>query len=77
MQLQCFDVFRVHTAGGDESVDPESRIIPLVSLATKDIAPNYVVNDLLTAQDCGKQHLVSNVKQQLIEQSVKFHDALK
>ena len=62
-QLQSFDVFRVNTAGGDENVDPNSRIIPLVSLATKDIAPNDVVTYLLTAQDCGKQHLVSNVKQ--------------
>ena len=30
--------------------------IPLVSLAAKDIAPSGVVNDLLTAEDRGKQH---------------------
>ena len=76
-QLHSFDVFRVHTAEGDENVGCHSRIIPLVSLATKDIAPNDVVNHLLTAQECGRQHLVSNVKQQLTEQSVKFHDAQK
>ena len=51
--------------------------IPLVSLATKDIAPSDVVNDLLTAEDRGKQHLVSNVQKRLIDGSVRFHDSIR
>ena len=51
--------------------------IPLVSLATNDIAPSDVVNDLLTAEDRGKQHLVSNVQKRLIDGSVQFHDSIK
>ena len=51
--------------------------IPFVSLATKDIAPSYVVNDLLTAEDTLKQHLVSNVQKRLIDGSVRFHDSIR
>ena len=34
-----------------------------------------VVNNLLTAEDRGKQHLVSNVQKRLIDGSVWFHDS--
>ena len=51
--------------------------IPLVSLATKDIASSDVVNDLLVAEDRGKQHLVSNVQKRLIDGSVWFHDSIR
>ena len=60
-QLNKYDVFRVHAALLDPAFAEDDGVaidIPLVSLATKDIAPSDVVNDLLTAEDRGKQHLV-------------------
>ena len=36
-----------------------------------------MVIDLLTGEDRGKQHLIANVKQQLIDASVQFHAALR
>jgi len=79
-QLERFDVFRRHIAvmeadGGQDRA--EERDIPLVSLATKDVAPVDVVTDLLTAEDRGKRHLISNVKQRLVDGSVQFHEALR
>ena len=55
----------------------KERDIPLASLATKDVALMDVVNDLLTAEDRGKQHLISNVKQRLVDGSVQSHEALR
>ena len=52
-------------------------IVPLVSLATRDIASCDIVRDLLAAEDRGKQHLVNNVKQRLTENTVGFHEALR
>ena len=53
------------------------RDIPLVSLASKDSAPTDVVSDLLRAEERGKLHVITNVKQRLIEKTVGFHDVLK
>ena len=53
-QLNKYDVFRVHAALLDPAFAEDDGVaidIPLVSLATKDIAPSDVVNDLLTAED--------------------------
>ena len=79
-QLERFDVFRRHTTvmeadGGQDRA--EERDMPLVSLATKDVAPMDVVTDLLTAEDRGKQHLISNIKQRLVDGSVQSHEALR
>ena len=79
-QLNKYDVFRVHAALLDPAFAEDDGVaidIPLVLLATKDIAPSDVVSDLLTAEDRGKQHLVSNVQQRLIDGSVRFHDSIK
>ena len=57
--------------------DNEATRIPLVSLATKDIASCDIVRDLLTAEDRAKQHLVNDLKQRLTENNVWFHDALR
>ena len=79
-QLNKYDIFRVHAAllGPTFAEDDGVAIdIPLVSLATKDIAPSDIVNDLLTAEDGGKQHLVSNVQKRLIDGSVWFHDSIR
>ena len=79
-QLNKYDVFRVHAALLGPAFDEDDGVaidIPLVSLATKDIAPSDVVTDHLTAEDRGKQHLVSNVQQRLIDGSVRFHDSIK
>lgn len=79
-QLTKFDVFRTHTTMTErEDVDAVSDVteIPLVSLATKDIATSEVVADLLTAKDRGKQCLMTNVKERLIEDTVGFHDTMK
>ena len=79
-QLNKYDVFKVHAALLDPAFAEDDGVaidIPLVSLATKDIAPSDVVSDLLTAEDRGKQHLVSNVQQRLIDGSVQFHDSIK
>ena len=53
------------------------RDIPLVSWASKDSAPTDVVSDLLRAEERGKLHVITNVKQRLIEKTVGFHDVLK
>jgi len=78
-QLERFNVFRLHSTLNEEGGEDESeeRSVPLVSLATKDIAPFDVVTGLLTAEDRGKQHLIANVKQRLIDGSVQFHAALR
>ena len=79
-QLNKYDVFRVHAALLDPAFAEDDGVaidIPRVSLATKDIAPCDVVNDLLTAEDRGKQHLVSNVQKRLIDGSVRFHDSIR
>ena len=52
-QLESFNVFRLHSTLNEESGKDESeeRSVPLVSLATKDIAPFNVVTHLFTAED--------------------------
>lgn len=55
---------------GDDG-DDEGTNIPLVSLA-----PCDVVNDP-TAEDRGKQQVIMNMKQQLVDKHVEFLDALK
>ena len=80
IQLTHLDVFRVNTTlreeeGGD--MDSISGDIPLVSLASKDSSPTDVVRDLLRAEERGKLHVITNVKQRLIEKTVGFHDVLK
>ena len=83
-QLRRSGVFRVATstsaAGGAEEntdADTESVDIALVSLANKNTAPDDIVSDLLTAQERGKEQVITNVKQQLVEKTVGFHDTLK
>ena len=79
-QLNKYDVFRVHAPLLDPAFAEDDGMaidIPLVSLATKDIAPSDVISDLLMAEDRGKQHLVSNVQQRLIDGGVRFHDSIK
>lgn len=50
---------------------------PLVSLANKNTEPDDVVSDLLIAQERGKEQVITNVKQRLVEKTVGFHDTLK
>jgi len=79
-KLTCLDVFRVNTAlkeEEDEDMDSISGDIPLVSLASKDSTPTDVVSDLPRAEERGKLHVISNVKQRLIEKTVGFYDVLK
>ena len=79
-QLTYLDVFRVNTALREEDdgdMDSRSGDIPLVSLASKDSAPTDVVSDLLRAEERGKLHVITNVKQRLIEKTVGFYDELK
>ena len=79
-QLTRFDVFKTQTTlarGEDGENDNEAMRIPLVSLATKDIASCDIVRDLLAAEDRGKQQLVNNVKQRLAENTVGFNEALR
>ena len=79
-QLTRVDVFKPRTTlaiGEDGENDNEATRIPLVSLATKDIASCDIVRDLLTAEDRGKQRLVNNANQRLTENTVGFHEALR
>ena len=72
-QLTRLDVFRVNTALREEEEDGDmdsiSSDIPLVSLASKDSAPTDVGSDLLRAEERGKLHVITNVKQRLIEKT--------
>ena len=80
IQLTRLDVFRVNTALREEEdgdMDSISGDIPLLSLASKDSAPTDVVSDLLRAEERGKLHVITNVKQRIIEKTVGFHDVLK
>ena len=79
-QLTRLDVFRVNTALREEEdgdMESISGDIPLLSVASKDSAPTDVVSDLLRAEERGKLHVITNVKQRLIEKTVGFHDVLK
>ena len=79
-QLTRLDVFRVNTALREEEdgdMDSISGDIPLLYFASKDSAPTDVVRDLLRAEERGKLHVITNVKQRLIEKTVGFHDVLK
>ncbi len=83
-QLTRFDVFRVSTTitcledgDGDADASLETISMPLVSLATKDTATHDITTDLESAEERGKQNLVANVQQRLIEGTVKFHDTMK
>ena len=79
-QLTRLDVFRVNTALREEEdgdMDSISDDIPLLSLASKDSAPTDVVSDRLRAEEQRKLHVITNVKQRLIEKTVGFHDVLK
>ena len=80
-QLTRLDVFRVNTALREEEEDGDmdsiSGDIPLLYLASKDSAPTDVVSDLLRAEERGKLHVITNVKQRLIEKTVGFHDVHK
>ena len=79
-QLTRLDVFRVNTALREEEdgdMDLISGDIPLLSLASKDSAPTDVVSDLLRTEERGTLHVITNVKQRLIEKTVGFHDVLK
>lgn len=83
-QLRRFDVFRVSTTitcledgDGDADASLETISMPLVSLATKDTATHDITTDLESAEERGKQNLVANVQQRLIEGTVKFHDTMK
>ena len=79
-QLTRLDVFRVNIALREEEdgdMDSISGDIPLVSLASKDSAPTDVVSDLLRAEERGKLHVITNLKQRLIEKTLGFHDVLK
>ena len=58
-------------------LNKEIDTIPLVSLATNDSAPSDVVDDLLTAEQREKQHVIDNVKQRLDEKTVGFPDVIK
>ena len=64
----------LHQATRSEAISGD---IPLVSLASKDSAPTDVVSDLLRAEERGKLHVITNVKQRLIEKTVGVHDVLK
>ena len=78
-QLEKFNVFRLHSTLNEEDREDESeeRSVLLVWLATKHIAPFDVVTHLLTSEDQDKQHLIANVKQQLIDASVQIHATLR
>ena len=68
-------LFRVNTALREEEdgdMDSISGDIPLLSLASKDSAPTDVVSDLLRAEERGKLHVITNVKQRLIKKTVGF-----
>jgi len=58
-------------------MDSISDGIPLVSLACNDSTQTDVVNDPIRAEERGKLHVITNVKQRLIEKAVAFHDMLK
>lgn len=78
-QLTRFDVYKTNTSlvpGATKDIDESERTasIPLVSLTTSDIAPHEVETDLLTAEDRGKQMVIRNVKQRLVNRTGKLHD---
>ena len=79
-KLTRLGVFRVNTALREEEdgdMDSITGDIPLVSLASKDSAPTDVVSDPLRAEERGKLHVITNLKQRLIEKTVGVHDVLK
>jgi len=69
-QIEKFDVFKIYTAWTEEGYkdNADNKDVRLVLLARKDIAPNDVVSDLITAEDGGKQQILINVKQRLINE---------
>ena len=58
-QRKRFDVCRLKSNLTGEA---ECEEIPLVSLATKDTAPSDVANDILTAEERGRESVIRNVK---------------
>ena len=58
------------TDDGDAYSETINR--PLVSLATNDTAPSEVIIDLLTAEERGKQAVITNVKELLAEETTGF-----
>ena len=61
--------------GFEDDSNPEGK--HLISLATRDKAPDDVVSDLLTAEERGKHELLSFVSQRLVKKTVGFYDTLK
>jgi len=81
-QLTRFDVFRhsskqPRTELDVSDEDLETDNIPLVSLATKDLATPEILADLQTAEERGKQETNDNINKRIIEGTIKFHDTLK
>ena len=79
-QLTRLDVFGVNTAlrkEEDGDMDSISGDKPLLSLASKDFAPTDVVSDLLRAEERGKLHVITNVKQRLTEKLWGFMMCLR
>ena len=79
LQLRVFYVFKLHMklAEEDEGTYSETMKKPLVSLATKDTAPNEVISDLLTAQERWMQAVTTNVNERLAERTTWFYNVLK
>ena len=57
--------------------DTSAAVTRLRSLTTNDIATEEVTADLLTAKDRGKDVVLQNVKQRLVEKTVPFFDHQK
>lgn len=81
LQLKKFHEFNVQPVQPPGMVEEEDRNdvrthIPLLSLATRDTAPDDVANDP-TADDFGHKQVIMYVKQRLAEHNRGLYDALK
>ena len=56
----------------------EDKLVPFVSMATKDTATPEITCDLQTAEDSGRKSIIIKfVDEQLVKETTKFHEMLK
>ena len=82
-QLDQFNIFyesRPNTKDSDDDSsddNPLGRTSLLVSMATKDVATEDIVSDLMAAEEKGKNAVIQNVENRLVNCSTSFFDPVR
>ena len=75
--LRMCQVFRAENILMDTDIEEQNtHHLPLVSLATKDIATEEITQDLMSAYSRGRENVINNMKERLLKKSVPFHEPL-